>query len=296
LSIRRPNSLRRIHLDFPHDLTSTTDIDHLTAQPDLTSPAGNDFFSTSLHHLSHHLRRLHLRVVAEETLFWPKSNCTPSWPNLESLVVVFHMVSPSGHWYFTGPDGESRSTAVLQVTDASYPPLEMTSLDEDIVAQIEAEGDMRNTDMNTRFRVVPNDTTLRPFLAAFAKAASRMSALREAALWCPLAWRLSGDYGPHWADLLSDDCKDTSKVAWGLHYKAEGQPRSSQKESSLTEVPVFPWSVGMWCLDDELHKLFQQIGQAPWVDGLEEHWAELENRGYFESLVQREDGWIPLPN
>jgi hypothetical protein len=172
----------------------------------------------------------------------------------------------------------------------------MTSLDEDMVAQIEAEGDMRDTDMNTRLRVVPNDTTLRSFLAAFAKAASRMSALREAALWCPLAWRLSGDYGPHWADLLSDDCKDTSKVAWGLHYKAKGQLRSSQKESSLTEVPVFRWSVGMWRPDDELHELFQQIGQAPWVDGLEEHWAKLVNRGYFESLVQREDGWIPLPN
>jgi hypothetical protein len=69
LSIRLPNSLRRIHLNFFHDLTSTTDIDHLTAQPDLTSPVGNNFFSTSLHHLSHHLRRLHLRVVADETLF-----------------------------------------------------------------------------------------------------------------------------------------------------------------------------------------------------------------------------------
>jgi hypothetical protein len=69
LSIRLPNSLRSIHLNFFHDLTSTTDIDHLTAQPDLTSPVGNNFFSTSLHHLSHHLRRLHLRVVADETLF-----------------------------------------------------------------------------------------------------------------------------------------------------------------------------------------------------------------------------------
>jgi hypothetical protein len=206
------------------------------------------------------------------------------------------MVSPSGHWYFTGPNGEGRNMVVLQVTDASYLPLETTSLDEDMVAQIEAEEDMRDTDMNTRFRIVPNNTTLRPFLAAFAKAASRMSALQEAALWCPLAWRLSGDYGPHWADLLSDDCKDTSEVAWRLHYKAKGQPRSSQKDSPPTEVPVFRWSVGMWRPDDELHKVFQQIGQAPWVDGLEEHRARLVNRGYFESLVQEEDGWIPLPN
>jgi hypothetical protein len=52
----------------------------------------------------------------------------------------------------------------------------------------------------------------------------------------------------------------------------------------------------MWRPDDELHKLFQQIGQAPWVDGLEEHRAKLVNRRYFESLVQKEDGWIPLPN
>lgn len=78
LSARLPDSLQQIRLDFLHDLDESMNIDHLTAQPDLTSPVTNDLFSTSLHHLSHHLRRLHLRVVADETLFWPKDDCTPS--------------------------------------------------------------------------------------------------------------------------------------------------------------------------------------------------------------------------
>lgn len=122
LSARLPKSFQRIRLEFLQNLDESTHIDHLTAQPDLVSPAPNDLFSTSLYQLSNHLRRLYLRVVADETLFCPKNSCTSAWPSLESLVVMFHIVTPSGQWYFKGPNGEGRDTAAIKVTDAAYPP------------------------------------------------------------------------------------------------------------------------------------------------------------------------------
>ncbi|OAG13768.1 hypothetical protein CC77DRAFT_1036077 [Alternaria alternata] len=304
LSARLPGSLQRIRLDFLHDLDESTQIDHFTAQPDLVSPAANDLFSTSLHHLSHHLRRLHLRVVADETLFWPKDNCTPSWPNLESFIVTFHMVNPSGQWYFIGPNGEGRDTAAFNVTNASYPPLETNSYDEEMDWQIQMEGDRRyRGNENSRMRIVPNDTTLRPFLVAFAKATSNMKALQEAMLWCPLAWA-PDDYST--TDWLQENCQDADKLAWGVHYQAKGEPNvTRQGERVLTEVPMLWWKAGKWRPDPELHELFQQIGRTSWGDGVEEHWEDeyhgdgLVDRGYFEYCALEEVdkvGRIPPPN
>jgi hypothetical protein len=90
-----PSSLRRVRLDFLHHLYDPVHIDRYTKQPDMVSPALNDRFSISLHHLSQYLRRLHLRVVADETLFWPDAKHFSSWTTLESLVVMFYIVSPS---------------------------------------------------------------------------------------------------------------------------------------------------------------------------------------------------------
>jgi hypothetical protein len=307
LSIRLPDSLRRIRLDFLHDLYHSTHIDHLTAQPDLVSPTASDPFSTSLHHLTHHLRRLHLRVVADETLFWPKDNCTTPWPNLESLVVMFHMVSPSGQWYFVGPNGEGRETAAFKITDASYPPLKTTPYDKEMDWQITSEGDRRyRGSPNTNIRIVPNDSTLRPFLAAFAKAASTMRALQEAVLWCPLAWAPYDEDGEELdTDWLPKNCPDRDKLAWGLHYQAKNEPNFTRHGGGLpTKVPLLWWKVGKWRPDPELHELFKKIGRTPWGDVTEEHWEDedfgegLIDREYFEYCAQEEVdrvGLISLP-
>ncbi|KAA8616859.1 hypothetical protein A1F94_007510 [Pyrenophora tritici-repentis] len=308
LSARLPGSLRRIRLDFLYDLERSTHIDHLTAQPDMVSPSINDLFSTSLHHLAHHLQRLHLRVVADETLFQPKDNCTLSWPNLESLVVVFHMVSPSGQWCFIGPNGEGRNTAAFKVDDASYPPLETTPYDEDMIDQIDHDGDRRLYigSQTSRFRIVPNDTTLRPFLMAFAKAASNMRALQEAALWCPVSWVPNDENGDDSRpEMFSKDCPDTKRVAWGVHYQARGELDDTWQGGNFpTEVPLLWWKVGLWRPDPELHELFQQIGGTSWNDSLKEHWEDeysgkgLVDRSRFEYFMQEEVdmvGLIPSP-
>jgi hypothetical protein len=306
LTASLPDSLQRIRLDFLHDLQFSTYIDHLTPQPDMVSPAANDLFSTSLHHLSHHLRRLHLRVVADETLFWPKDNCTPFWPKLESLIVMFHMVSPLGQWYFIGPNGEGRHTASVEITDASYPPLETTPYDEEMDAQITWNGYREDTNIsNTRIRIAPNDTTIRPFLSAFAKASSNMRALQEAMLWCPLVWDPNDeDGGETETDWLSENCPGPRTLGWGIHYQAPGECDCTIQGGQLrlrTKVPQLWWKVGKWRPDPELHELFQQIGRTPWGDGLEESWDDecsgqgLVDREYFEYCVQEEVdkvGWI----
>lgn len=125
-----PRSLRRVRPDFLHRMEDITNIDHLKPQPDLVSPALKDPFSTSLHYLSQNLRRLDLRLVADVPLFWPDNNCAPSWLSLETFIVMFQMVGPTGRWYFCGPKDEGRDIATLQVTENSYPPLGTTDHDE----------------------------------------------------------------------------------------------------------------------------------------------------------------------
>jgi hypothetical protein len=294
LKARLPDSLRRIRLDFLHDLEHSTNIDHLTAQPDLVSPATNDLFSTSLCHLSSHLRQLHLRVVADETLFWPKDGCALSWPNLESFVVMFHMVSPSGQWYFIGPNGEGRDTAACKVNHTSYPPLETTPYDEEMDEQIELEGDGRyRYTSTTRIRFVPNSTTLRPFLMAFAKAASNMRALQEAVLWCPLTWRPDPtDDGLFESDWWSKNYPYEGDYAWGVQYQATSENKFTQDvKDRPSRVPELYWEVGKWRPDPELHRRFQQIGRIQKDNGKEVWGYELSGESlgdqeYFEIRAQ----------
>jgi hypothetical protein len=305
LTARLPDSLRCIRLDFLHDLEHSTYIDHLTEQPDLVSPEINDLFSTSLCYLSNHLRQLHLRVVADESLFWPKNGCTLSWPNLESFVVMFHMVSPSGQWYFIGPNGEGRDTAAYKVNHTSYPPLETTPYDKKMDRQIEQEGDGRyRYTSTTRIRFVPNNTTLRPFLMAFAKAASNMRALQEAVIWCPLTWGPdSVDDGLFESDWWSKDYPYEGEYAWGVQYQATNEHRSNQDvKDPPTGVPELYWEVGNWRPDSELPGLFQQIGRMQQDNG-EEVWGDkasgerLGDQDYFEIRAQErvdQVGHIPL--
>jgi hypothetical protein len=156
-SAHLPSSLRRICLDFLHPLHGATGIDHLNAQPNLVMPAPNDPFSISLHHLSHQLRRIYSRVVADKSLFWPETGGITSWPNLESLVVMFHRVSPSGEWYFQGPNGEGRNKMGFEVTKISYPPLEENEYDEEMQGNLDKDGHLQDDNSNSQFRIVPNN-------------------------------------------------------------------------------------------------------------------------------------------
>ena len=118
-----------VKLDFIYPIQKADWIDQRLPMPDLVKPAIYDPFSSSLRLLSYQLRTMKLRVVADETLFWPADGSTPSWPKLESLSVMFHMASPSGAWYFKGPISVGAQEG-FEIGEMSYPPLETTEEDE----------------------------------------------------------------------------------------------------------------------------------------------------------------------
>jgi len=101
-----------------------------------------DPFSTSLRGFSQTLTSLVLAGCLDSTLFWPCSHeacSTPTWPSLKMLSIDFHMIAPSGDWYFVGTDAES----------------------------------------DPAFRQHGNPETLDPFLASFAKALDHMPLLEH---------------------------------------------------------------------------------------------------------------------
>jgi hypothetical protein len=137
-----PQSLQHVELDFFCRLSMEywDNIDHLKSMPNLVSPSLKGPFSTSLRVLSYHLKQLTLRVQTDETLFWPESALTPAWPNLQIIFIMFHLVSPSGAWYFEGPRGEGQDTIGYKVNESSYPPLEHTDDHECDDGEVEDRG------------------------------------------------------------------------------------------------------------------------------------------------------------
>lgn len=112
-----------------------------------------DPFSTSLRIFSQNLSSLRLTNHSlDSTIFWPsphESNAVnPQWPFLKDLYINFSMLSPSGNWYFTGPD-----------YDEDNDPFD----DPDYYWE--------------HYRIDPDPVTFTPFVNAFAKAVEKMPIL-----------------------------------------------------------------------------------------------------------------------
>jgi hypothetical protein len=291
--------LRHVRLDFLYPLNLVEDIDQQRAMPNLTLPATYDPFSSSLRILSYQLRTMTLRVVADETLFWPADNSTPSWPNLEVLNICFHMVSPSGSWYFKGLPGIG-ATAGYEVTDAHYPPLEPT--DDDEKADNERPDSGVDLEVVTvRYRIDPNEDTIVPFLAAFARAATLMPKLKQAMIWSPLTFSVryadseSGggirDAYRHFdisqVSVYQDDT--ITELAWGMAYTRPGEKAfESGPSDSPLDCRQIVWKVARWRPNPELHLLIQGIGRSEHGEALSEIWNDewvgegLDYRDEFE--------------
>jgi hypothetical protein len=173
--------LRHVQLNFIYPLSVVDWIDQRLEMPNLVKPELHDPFSSSLRLLSYQLRTLNLRVVADETLFWPADGSTPAWPNLESANIMFYLASPSGTWYFNGPLRQG-ATEVVEITHHSYPLFETSKNDEFTESSMSILDWDHEGLFSAQDRVVPNDTTLIPFLTAFAKAAALMPSLKEITL------------------------------------------------------------------------------------------------------------------
>jgi hypothetical protein len=277
--------LRHVRLDFIYPLSVVDWIDHRLAMPNLVKPELRDPFSSSLRLLSYQLRTLNIRLVADETLFWPADGSTPAWPNLESVNIVFYLASPSGTWYLNGPLSHGAIDAT-KITNLSYPLFETSDKDNDTEISLSVLDWNYEGQFCAQDRVIPNDKTLVPFLTAFAKAAALMPSLKEIALWAPLHFIVE--------DLDIYDDFDTASLrndlewdlAWGLAYTKPGVEAFSWKEGhDYAKMRQIWWRVADWRPDPVLYALIQQIGSKEHREELKEHW---EGPQYGNGLVGRE--------
>jgi hypothetical protein len=324
-------SLQRIELDFlcREVMYRAESINHWKAQPNLIGPLSKDPFSSSLRILSYHVTEMTIRAQIDDTLFWPGDGFeTPHWPNLQYFFLMFHMVSPSGAWYFEGPKGEGRESTGYDVNKDSYPPLGTPGDDEEDKDDEDDEDDDEDEDVEDldcqevtkddpifddngsfSFRISPNDNMMVPFLTSFAKAAIHMPKLRKCVLWSPLKWDIDGDdsagptfdyYEPPGAFYNYTDC-----LAWGLAYYASNEGRSfdTNRGERNSQSRQLWWKVGEWRPSEELHHSFQQIGHREHGEDMKEYWDDEEfgqglvHRGYFDFLTPDETipEYVPGP-
>lgn len=306
--VKLPVSLQQVQLDFINDIDEAIS-EQRRPQPDLVCPQLHDPFSSSLRLLSKNLRKMELRVVADESLFWPHDSSTaPSWPNLESLNVMFHIRSPSGSWYFQGPAGEGRREKGDYIQeDLAYPPLVDGDSDEEW-HHASAEHPRRSL---PTFRVVPINDIMEPFLGSFARAAANMPRLKEALLWAPLEFHPDDGEGEE-TDDEDEDVEDDETgaedddehgderteiinptaialypddaLAWGIAYVAPGGLAFDVGQDNSPYRQLW-WRVGQWRPSKELHELFQEIGEAQDSSALKVSWTDSQ---YGDGLVARE--------
>lgn len=288
-NVKLPKSTRSMTLDFMSLVRHMEETDQRGELPDLVAPATQgDPFSSSLRLLSNQLRHLKLHGVFDKTIFWPADNTTtrPTWPNLEFLSVHFYLASPSGAWYFCGPDDEGRNTEGYKITSEMYPSLTSTVSDHD--------WDMEKGDSSLHqwegiaasFRVCPIEETLVPFLTAFTKAAQAMHKLRRVMLWTSMTWA-ADDVNDAYDSSSFDPAAEISPrydapLAWGLALaQAEEEAFSTSPGKPFADERQIWWKTGRWRPAPSLHQEFQQIGSKH-CNGLVEHWRDDE---FGEGLV-----------
>jgi hypothetical protein len=256
-----PGSLKRASLDFLNPLERATNIDHYMALPNFVNPLQKDLFSTSLRVMSSNLRQLRIRAMVDDSLFWSADNATPFGPNLEVLEVMFHPARPDGKWYFEGPGGEGKDAVGYHITDASYPPLQVTENDINM-DELQAERPCGcDSYGHSQFRISAIDKHLRPLLEGFAKAAVQMRSLKEALIWSPMRW-WGHEHYKH--ELSKYNFYDHSDKVWAIGY------------DSGVHIPCrrLEWVVADWRPDHELHGVFQNIGRTEHGSDLQEFWTD----------------------
>jgi hypothetical protein len=292
-----PN-LQELDLDFMFPMTAAKYVDQREPMPNLVSPAKHDIFSTNLRFFSQNLRKMSIRGIVDETLFWPQNpkSVLPLWPRLESLNVMFHVSTPTGKWYFDGLNNEG-ATDSFEITNLHYPPYSTTAEDR----QLDARQDQIRWDSlhDAQFRVLPNAELIVPLLTAFAKAAACMPSLKAAMLWSPIALE-ADDVSEFYEDLEPEEISESplSKLAWGVCYTSPGiAPFGALPGDSCTTGREIWWNVGSkWQPDEYLCDLFRQIGLEEHGDDVEEHFDEgqgLVNRDLFEWFESRWFGYRP---
>jgi hypothetical protein len=269
-------NLRHARLNFLYPCNHIERFDQRAPMPNMTAPLLYDPFSDCLRILSQQLRTMHLCVIADETLFWPSDSSTPSWPNLEHLHVKFFIATPSGSWYFNGPDETDFGGVDVGYTKTEtemYPPLVNTEKDDMIWEKTRRLGLHKYRTPIFQYRVIPNDETLVPFLTAFAKAVTHMPRLRTYALWSYISFSIRSDRTYQEAQFTtisgSFNHESFERLDWGVVCAGafwlgaicnDGICWHPNPKQSFTGQRQIHWRTGIWRPPKDLHELFRKIG------------------------------------
>ncbi|PSN67502.1 hypothetical protein BS50DRAFT_588458 [Corynespora cassiicola Philippines] len=283
-NVELPSSLRHVELNFIKNLSDALS-EQLRPLPNLVAPKIYDPFSSSLRLLSSHLKQLELRVMADKTLFWPHDGSEHFWPNLECLNVMLHIGSPSGEWYFQGPSEEIWYHKDVYIEEEpDYPPLE----DSDILDELHPGTPESSIRGPPAFRIIPIEETISPVLESFARATSSMLKLKRALIWVPLMFypedTESEDSEDDDAHNSTDDRTAVSlypegRLTWSIQYVAP-QERAFDGGENKSSCRKLLWEVGKWRPSEELHKLFQDIGEIHAGGQLIEEWIDLRDSSW----------------
>jgi hypothetical protein len=256
--------LRHVNLDFLFPIKDISTVDQRIPMPNLIGQRCCDPLSSSLRVLSYGLRSMRLRGIFDSSLFWPAGGDTLCWPNLEHLHVMFYMASPSGSWYFDSPPGLHVDNADGEIgfaQDELYPP-SSDGLDEYHETHRSA---LSGRVYKFQFRSEPVSHTLTPFLTAFAKAAAQMRKLKAFELWAPIEWELQDQFEWEWdLSAIAAGTRDelmAPSLAWGIAYADRGvRTFSSDCGEIVPAARQLWWRTADWRPQQDLHRLFQQIG------------------------------------
>jgi hypothetical protein len=295
--------LRRVDLDFLCPLEWIENFHERSTLPNLVHPAPYDPFSSSLRILSHHLRIMHLRVLADNTLFWPAEDDNSStWPNMESMNIMFSNAHPSGLWYISS---KPSTTSGYEITPEHYPPFIKTDRDLENDMDDEAiyvDWGLTDTFQGSHTRVFPQEPALTQFLRSFAKAAGSMPKLKDFVLWTPIkvyADDLKQEFPA--LDPLSISRYATPgstflELAWGIAYTALGVDFPSAWDKSVNNsVRNLWWKVGAWRPEAELAELFQKIGSKEHGGQISEYWNNVEDQDNGLDYRENFERWGYFP-
>ena len=187
-------------LHSPQDLCiefHSPPFEHDESLPNMIAPYAYDRVNTALRQMSLGSTTFHYYGIMDPTLLWPSPAQgrlqEPYWANLKNLELEPSADSPSGKWYFRRKQSPHLSDEPLLPGAAPEirPPGHYETEEENLEAEVEAderaaaawEMELQQDDDNLRvkrnIRDWPNDETMRPLLAAFARAIGAMPALRH---------------------------------------------------------------------------------------------------------------------
>ncbi|OLN83427.1 hypothetical protein CCHL11_03119 [Colletotrichum chlorophyti] len=279
-----PLQMKRAELIFQGE-RAHHHLDHSASMPNLIRAGGRDPFSSSLGVVCRHLTQLQLTAIVDQFFFWPSENGAVTWPNLESLEVKFHPVTPSGSWYFVGPRGEGRGVQGYSVSGIEY-----TSENQSTNGGEDEDHSLHIPCQPSLWRVEPNPDTLYPMLLGFAKAAARMPRLREAMIWSPIRWSPGNQRSRFGYNSAYSMLNSGKSLGWGIGYNAPGSDEDDDafehEDSDDDDIRIFEWRTARWEPNDEIKAAFHEIGREQYGDELDDCWDPGANQEdlFFEGF------------